>query len=93
MHYSAQRCLFAMSKKYTQEVDYSQAFATLLTDLSKAFDCLPEEFLIAKLNLHGFSLKALKLMNTCPRRIKEYKSMNLTVHKSRFFFEYLKIRC
>ena len=32
-------------------------------NLSKAFDCLDHELLIAKLNVHGFSLPALKLVH------------------------------
>ena len=37
-------------------------FGALLTDLSKAFDCLNHDFLIRKLNAHGFSLPALRLI-------------------------------
>ena len=36
-------------------------FGVLLTDPSKAFDCLPLELIIAKLNAYGFNLPALKL--------------------------------
>ena len=32
-------------------------FGTLLTDIWKAFDCLPNEFLIAKSNAHAFRLR------------------------------------
>ena len=44
--------------------DKAKVFGALLTDLSKAFDCLPHEFIIAKLNAYGFNLPALKLMDS-----------------------------
>ena len=34
----------------------------LLTDLTKAFDCISHELLIAKLNAYGFSKNALDLV-------------------------------
>ena len=37
-------------------------FAALLTDLSKAFDCLPHDIIIAKLNAYGFDMKALNFI-------------------------------
>ena len=55
--------LLAMSEKREQADDNSHAFGLLLTNLSKAFDCLPHQLLIGKLNSCGFGLKALKLIN------------------------------
>ena len=60
--YGAQDCLLAMLEQWKREVDKGRVFGTLLTDLSKAFDCLSHELIIAKLNAYGFSLSALNLM-------------------------------
>ena len=38
------------------------AFSTLLTDLSKDFDCFPHELLIAKRHEYGFDITLLNLL-------------------------------
>ena len=43
-------------------MDNGGTFGVLITDLSKAFDCLHDELLIAKLNAYGFVTKSLKLI-------------------------------
>ena len=60
--YNAQHCLIALIEKWKQSVDNGGAFGALLTDLSKAFDCLSHELLIAKLDAYGFDKKSLSLI-------------------------------
>ena len=47
-----------------------------MTDLSKAFDCLSHELIIAKLNAYGFSLPALKLMQSYLTKRKQRTKIN-----------------
>ena len=37
-------------------------FGALLTDNSKAFDCLPQDIITAKLNAYGFDMKVLNFI-------------------------------
>ena len=41
--YSAKQCLIALIEKWKQCVNNDGAFGALVTDLSKAFDCLSHE--------------------------------------------------
>ena len=47
-----------------------------LTNLSKAFDCLDHELLIAKLNVYGFGLPALRLINNYLSHRKQRTRVN-----------------
>ena len=47
--YSFQYCLLAMLENFKKSVDDGNEFGALLTDLSKAFDCIDYKLLIAKL--------------------------------------------
>ena len=60
--YSAQHCLLVMIERLKQMVDCAGVFGTLLTDLSKVFDCIPHDLIIAKLEAYGFQMDALKLV-------------------------------
>ena len=52
-----------MIDKWKKANDNNKVFGALFTDLSKAFDCICLDLLVAKLNDHGLSLPALKLIH------------------------------
>ena len=58
-----EQCLLGMLEKWKRSVNDNNMFSAFLTDLSKSFDCLDHELLIAKLNGYRFSLAALKLVH------------------------------
>ena len=63
-----------MIEKWTKCIDKGKTFGALLTDLLRVFPCLPHDLIIAKLNGHGFSLSASKLIhNFLPYREQRAK--------------------
>ena len=73
---SAQYCLIPMTEKWKKSVDKGKTFAALLTDLSKAFDCLPHFLIIAKLDADGFSLSAARLLQSSLSNRKQRTKIN-----------------
>ena len=54
--FSAQHCLLLMTEKWKAAVDNKKVFGALLTDLSKAFDWISRDLLIAKLNAYVYHI-------------------------------------
>lgn len=55
--YSIQHCLIVMIEIWKQVLDYGEMFKARLTGLSKVFDCISHELLIAKLKACKFDFK------------------------------------
>ena len=53
-----------MLEKWKSTTDNKRSFGALLTNLSKAFDCLSHDLLIAKLNAYGFNMSALRFVHS-----------------------------
>ena len=51
-----------MLETWKEAKDNNKAFGALLTDLSKAFDGLSHDLLIAKLHAYGLDLASLKIL-------------------------------
>ena len=54
-----------MIEKFKKSLDQrGDEYAALFTDLSKVFDCIPHDLIIAKLHTYGFGKASLRLMHS-----------------------------
>ena len=60
--HSTQHALFKLLQRWQNELDNSGLVGTILMDLSKAYDCLPYDLIIAKFEAYGLSKSSLSLL-------------------------------
>ena len=73
---STQHCLLVMVEKLKSAIDKHEKCGTLLTDLSKAFDCVKHDLLIAKLHVNNFDYGALTLIRSYLSNRKQRTKIN-----------------
>ena len=95
--FNAQHWLLAILEKWKKAVETKKAFGALLTDFSKAFDCLPHGLIITKLNAYGFSLPALDLIQNYLVNRKRFmvkphtSNIRMTYEYIRVTYEYMRV--
>ena len=65
-----------MIEKWQKFLNAGGAFWALLTDLSKAFHCLPDELLTAKLHAYRVDFPSLKLLDSYFTKRKQRMKLN-----------------
>ena len=62
--FSTQHALLSLIEKWKKVLDNKGYSGSILMDLSKAFDTINHDLLIAKLHIYGFSKESLKLIKS-----------------------------
>ena len=77
--HGTQHFLVTMLEKWKKAVDNGEYVSAFFLDLSKAFDTINHDLLLAKLKAYGFSPNALKLMHSYfNNRNNKFKLINST---------------
>ena len=75
--FSTQHALLRLKNNINKSLDKKEKVGLFLIDLSKAFDCIPHELMIAKLNAYGFEKPALKLIYSYLKDRKQRVKINI----------------
>ena len=62
--FKAQHCLLRMTEKWRKTLDKGGQAGAVLTDLSKAFDSIDHNLLIAKLDAYGFEKQSIDFLHS-----------------------------
>ena len=82
-----------MLENFKKSVDDENEFGALLTDLSKAFDCIDHKLLIAKYFCYGVSPSALNLIpHTYQTELKELRLTIASVDEGALNTAFLKVQ-
>ena len=74
--HGTEQCLTVMLETWKKAVDNNGKAGAILTDLSKAFDCLNHDLLIAKLEAYGFDKAALIFIKDYFKNRKQRTEVN-----------------
>ena len=73
---SSQHILIRLIEEWKTQLDKNKIVGAVLLDLSKAFDCIPHDLLIAKLDAYGFDKEAPSLIYSYLKNRKQSVRIN-----------------
>ena len=74
--YNTQHVLIKLLEEWKSKLDNNFIVGSILMDLSKAFDCIPHDLIIAKLHAYGFDENALVLVYSYLEKWKQSVRIN-----------------
>ena len=74
--YNTQHVLIRLSEEWRKNLDNNYFIGAVLMDFSKAFDCIPDELVIAKLAAHGFDKNMIRYIYSYLKSRKQCASVN-----------------
>ena len=77
-NYSSQHVLIRLLEKWRECLDNNYVVGVVVMNLSKAFDCVPHELLIAKLEAYGINENLLAYLHSYLSNRKQYVSNSVT---------------
>ena len=83
--YSSNHVLLRLTENWKKSRDNKNFVGAVLMDLSKAFDCIPHDFLAAKHHVYGFSEDAVTFVHSYLKRRKQGVKINDT--ESEYFYQ------
>ena len=84
--FNAQNCLLAMVEKWRKILDGGGETGAVLTDLTKAFDCIDHNLLIAKLNACGFEKQSINFIYSYLTKRKQRTKVDSAVSSWEMLF-------
>ena len=79
--YSTQQVLICLIGKWSERLDKYFIVGAILIDLSKVFDCIPHDLIIAKLAAYGIERENLRLIYSYLKGWKQCVKLNNTYNK------------
>ena len=72
-NYSTNHVLIRLIENWKKALDKKFLVGIVSIDLLRAFNCIPDDLLIAKLHAYGFFQKTVTFINLCLKRRKKSK--------------------